>query len=70
MYFLCQVFVMLYKGCRACLTNHMGSISCHVTLLVNSSLAGRHTHTNTHTDHLQTKAILRNQVHAGLLKEL
>ena len=30
---------------------HMGSKSCHITLLVLNSLGGRHTHmhTNTHT---------------------
>ena len=35
-----------------CLTNRMGSVSCHITPLVINSLGGRHTrkHTHTHTD--------------------
>ena len=37
------------NSCKTCLTNHMGSISYHITPLVINSLGGRHTHTHTHT---------------------
>ena len=39
-----------YKSHKTYLTNHMGSISHHITPLVINSLRGRHTHTTTHTD--------------------
>ena len=35
----------VYKSCRANLT--VGSLSCHITPLVNSSLGGIHTHMHT-----------------------
>ena len=39
----------VYKSCRACLTNHVGSILCHIVPLVSSSLGGGpHTHTDIH----------------------
>ena len=45
-------------------TNHMGSISHHITPLVINSLGGGHTNTHTqirtHTD-VRTETILRNQ---------
>ena len=66
-----------YISHRTYLTNHMGSISHHITPLVINSLGGRHTHTQTHTrkhthanTHTRilsrTEAILKNQAHAGL----
>ena len=39
-----------YKSHRTYLTNHMWSISHHITPLVINSLRGGHTHINTHTD--------------------
>ena len=56
-----------YKSHRTYLTNHMGSISSHhIAPLVINSFRDQHTQ-NTHAyGHSQTKAILRNQVHAGL----
>ena len=41
-----------YKSHRIHLTNHIGSISYHITTLVITSLGGGHTHTHTnmHTD--------------------
>ena len=62
-----------YISHRNYLTNHMGSISHHITPLVINSL-GADTYTNTHTQthtHTQayrrsrTEAILRNQAHAS-----
>ena len=41
----------------------MGSISCHIILLVLIDLGQTHTHAYRH---LQTEAIIRNQAHAGL----
>ena len=35
---------------RTYLTNHMGSISHHITPLVINNLGGGHTHTHTHTN--------------------
>jgi len=49
---------------KTCLTNHKGSISHHIMPLVINSLRGGHTHTHTHI--ARTKAISRNQSHAGL----
>ena len=43
----------------------MGSISCHVTLLVNGSLGGGHTHVRAYR-YSRTEAILRNQARASL----
>ena len=59
----------IYKSHRICLTNHMGSISHHITPLVIHSLGGGHinTHTHTHTD-VRTETILRNQAHAWFKK--
>ena len=54
-----------YNSFRTCSTNHMQSISYHITLLVINSLWGGHTQIHTHTD-VCTEAILRNQVLAGL----
>ena len=42
-------------------TNHMGSISHHITPLVINSLGGRHTHKHANTI-LRTETIIRNQV--------
>ena len=39
---------LLYNSCRYCLTNHMGSISHHITPLVVNSFGGRHTHIYRH----------------------
>ena len=51
-----------------CLTNHMGSIPCHITALVISSLNGGCTHTQTHAHTGICKEIsLRNQASAGPL---
>ena len=48
---------------KSSVTNHMGSISCHITPLVINSLGGGHTHILTFAD----KAILRNQAGAHLV---
>ena len=53
-----------YSSCRTCLTNCMGSISCHIMPLVISSLGGRHAHT--HTD-VCTETTLRNQACAWFI---
>ena len=56
-----------YSCCRTCLTNRMGSISRHITLLVINNLGGGHTHTHIHTHtHKHTYRHPRNQVSAGL----
>ena len=55
---------LLYKSCKTCLTNHMGSISCHTMLLVINSLKGTHTHIHTHTHahtHTDTHTDLKNK---------
>ena len=58
--------VAIYS-CRICLTNHMGSISCHITpLVINSLGANTQTHKHAYT-HIQTSAqkhILRKQASA------
>ena len=54
---------MPYKNHRTFFTNHMGSISHHMTPLVNNSLGGRHTQTRLPT--FADKVILRNQARAG-----
>ena len=61
-----------YKSRRTCLTNYIGSISCHITLPVINNFGGGHTHTHTrmHT-HTQTfthteiidKSNFKSQVH-------
>ena len=51
---------LLYNSCWTCLTNHIGSILCHIMPLVNS-LRGRHTHTD-----VCTGTILRETRCAGL----
>ena len=60
---------MPYKSHRTYSTNHMGSISHHITPLVINILGAdtqTRTHTNTHVyRHSQTEAILRNQARAG-----
>ena len=38
-----------YSCFRTCLAKYMGSLSCHITALVITSLRGGHTHTDTHT---------------------
>ena len=53
-----------YIHCTTCLTNHMGSISCRIMILVINSYRGRHTHA--YILALRTKSILRNQVFADL----
>jgi len=50
---------------KTCLTNHKGSISHHNTPLVINSLRGGHTHTHAGILTSWTKAISRNQLHAG-----
>ena len=55
-----------YKSHRTFLTNHIGSISHHITPLVINSLGGRHTHTYTHTHahthtHTNTHTDIRRQ---------
>ena len=52
-----------YKSHRTYLTNHIGSISHHITPLVIHSLRGGHTHTDAYR-HSRTEAILRNQARA------
>jgi len=47
---------------NTCLTNHKSSISHPIMLLVINNLGGGHTHILT----LRTKAISKNQSHAGL----
>jgi len=49
---------------KTCLTNHKGSISHHIMLLVINSLGGGHTHTSIQTS--WKKTISRKQSHAGL----
>jgi len=51
---------------KTCLTNHKGSISHLIIPLVINSLGGRHTYTHVCMLTLQTQAISRNQLHAGL----
>ena len=59
------------KRSGSCLTNHKGSISHHITLLVINSLGGGHTDTYTDTQAYQLrgqKATSRNQARqAGAL---
>ena len=44
---------LLHEGCRTCLTNHMGSTTCHIMLLaINSLGVYTHTHRHTHTNFL------------------
>ena len=60
--------IAIYNSCRICLTNHIGSISRHITPLVINSLGAdtqTHRHTHTYTD-IQTEKNLRNQVHTSL----
>ena len=51
---------MPYNSCRTCLTNHIGSISCHIIPLVITSLGGRDT--QTHIATICTGSILRNKL--------
>ena len=56
-----------YESYRTYSTNHMGSISHHITPLVINSLRAHthtHTHTNIHTD-VSIETILRNQMHTN-----
>ena len=56
-----------YKGCRTCLTNRVGFISCHIVLLVISSLWAHvrtRTRTYTHTyTHKRTHAHTHTHTH-------
>jgi len=49
---------------KTCLTNHKGSISHHITLLVINSFGGEHTHTDTHA-HTHTHARTHARTHTS-----
>ena len=50
---------VICNSCRTCLTNHMGSMSHHITILVINSLRTGQTHKHTYKD-IRTEIILRN----------
>ena len=53
---------------RTCLTNHIGSISHHITLLIITSLRDGHTHTCTHIDtHTHTQTHIHTHTHKHIL---
>ena len=56
-----------YKSHKTNLTNHMRSISHHITPLVIKSLGGGHTNTHTHTciQTLVDRSNSKNQAHSG-----
>ena len=56
-----SILQLSYKGYRTCLSNHIESISHHITPLIIKA-SGMNTHTNTYND-VHTETILRNQVH-------
>ena len=47
-----------HNNCRTCLTNHMASISFHITPLVINSIMDRHTHIHTQTCILMIHRVL------------
>ena len=67
-----QQLQLPYKSHRTYSTNHMGSISQHITpLVINNLGADTHTHANRHTQAYRcsrTETILRNQAHVPGLK--
>ena len=44
------ITAIIYKGCRICSTNHVGSTLCLIMSLIINSLGGGHTHACMHAD--------------------
>ena len=74
-YVVIHTYVRIHIRTYVCTTNHVESLSYHITPLVANSLGSEHTHIHTHTHthtHTQTcthtdvmKSILINQVHTN-----